>query len=334
MIYKGVELYNVQELLDVPGEEGKLCSRIPDTLRLRLNEFAQFRALETAGCEARFILQGERARLTLRSTERPSIIEVYQGCFLVGWHVVGTDRTEIVIERPANLDELVRITETYSLPFDARLTRVVLPWRPAALLFDIEGDVELPRAEQTPSVRYLAYGSSITHGNAAVRPTATYAMRTAQLLGVDLINLGFGGGAHLEREMADYIAARQDWDMATLELGINIIGSVDVSEFARRVGYFIATVAGSHPDQWVFAIDLFTCHYDLEADPKIVAFRGIVRRTVERLGLPRLVYLSGLDLLPSVCGLTTDLVHPSPHGMEEMAHNLSRGIREHLRHGR
>ena len=64
----------------------------------------------------------------------------------------------------------------------------------------------------------------------------------AQLLGVDLINLGFGGGACLEPEIADYIAGRQDWDFASLELGINLLRQVEPEEFARRVDYFVERI--------------------------------------------------------------------------------------------
>ena len=42
--------------------------------------------------------------------------------------------------------------------------------------------------------------------------------------------------------MADYIAGRDDWDFATLEMGINMIGDFDVEEFRSRVEYFIPKI--------------------------------------------------------------------------------------------
>ena len=331
MIYGGVELYNVHELLDDESGEAKGFTRIPNDLRLKLNESAGRNALQTTGCEVRFSLKSDSAKIVLQSTERSSIVEVYQGCFFMAWHTVGLEPTEIPVQLPERIDELDRLTQEHGLPFDARLIRVALPWRPPAKLIAIEGSFDLPRPEQTPATRYLAYGSSITHGNSAIRPTGCWARRTAQNLGVDLINLGFGGGAHLEREMADYIAGRSDWDFATLEMGINIIGSIDEDEFARRVDYFVTTIAQAHPDKWIFCIDLFTCRYDFEGrdlrpSDKIVAFRGIVGDKVAQLNLPKLVHVSGSDILTSVDGLTADLVHPSPHGMEEMATNMTRLI--------
>jgi len=355
MRFENAELYNVHELLEgdglrvVPEQtrerlkelggdpdavwgaedgEGWWFCRIPDPLRLQLNPQAQLNALQATGAEVRFNLKGEKARIALKCTQAPVVAEVHQGSFFIGWHVVGREPTEIEVALPANVDELERLSRAHGLPFDARLTRVLLPWRPPTRLLGFEGDCEPPRPEQTPAEKCLAYGSSITHGNASVRPSGMYAHRAAQLLGVDLINLGFGGGAHLEREMADYIAARSDWDFASLEMGINLLWRVEVDEFARRVDYFVETIARAHPDQWIFCIDVFTCRDDLEGGEKARAFRKIVREKVESLDMPGLVHVPGDEILTSVRGLTADLVHPSPYGMEEMARNLSERIRE------
>jgi hypothetical protein len=330
MVYGGVELYNVQELLEDEQCEGRLPLRIPNDLRLRLNPSAQAAALACSGCEVRFNLKSDSARVVLKSREGPSIAEVYQGCFFRSWHPMGSQPAEISVELPENIDELDRVTKERNLPFDARLTRIILPCRPAAELIGIEGDFDLPRPGQTPSVKYLAYGSSITHFSAAVRPTGCYAQKMAQFLGSDVINLGFGGGAHLEPEMADYIAGRDDWDVATLEMGINLIWDIDVDEFAKRVDCFVGTISASHPDKWLFCVDLFTCELDFHHDPKVAAFRNVVREKVEALNSPKVVYVPGTDMLTSANGLTADLVHPSPFGMEEIAANLSRIIRQHV----
>jgi hypothetical protein len=326
MIYKDVELYNVHELLDEGDDGSKTFSRIPNALRLGLNSSAMNNAVATPGSEVRFNLTGDEARITLKDTGAspvPAIVEVYQGSFLSSVHTIGLDPTEVVVTRHANTDRLGELTRSHDLPYDIGLSRVILPWRPPCRLLSIEGETTLPRADQTPDVRYLAYGSSITHGSNAVRPTGTYAMRTAQFLSVDLISLGFGGGAHLEPSMADYISGRDDWDFASMELGINLLGSIEVEEFERRVAYFIPTIARAHPDKWIFCIDVFPCRWDFAADPKADAFRTVVKKQVEALNLPKLVHVSGMDMLSTMTGLTADLVHPSPSGMEEMARYLA-----------
>ena len=340
MIYKNTELYNVEELIEPADGRGKILTRIPNSLRTILNPSAKQNALSAAGCEIRFNLEGESARIVLKLEEteddRLAIGEVFQGAFHFSRHFVGTEPTEITVLHPQNIKEHLKLRDKISkekfLPFDAHLTRVILPYRPGVRIIDIEGDIAPPRQGQIPERKYLAYGSSITHGSAGIRPTGPYAMRTAQILGADLINLGFGGGAHCEKEMAEYIARREDWDFATLEMGINMVGDFEVEEFKNRVEYFIERIARSRPDKWVFCIDLFPCYWDFDPASTISskpnAFREIVRETVERLNMEKLIHIDGREILKDVSGLTFDLTHPAASGMEQMASNLSRAIEE------
>jgi len=319
------------------AEEGQWLSRLPEALRRKVNPLAQLMALAAPGCELRFRIHSGTARLKLRAGTRPrpngvhpATIEVYQGVFQTAWHVVERKAKTIEIALPENLALLQAVSEREALPYDAGLTRIVLPWEGPAQLIGLEGDIEPPRVGDVPARRMLSYGSSITHGALAIRPTGSWAWRLSDKLGVDRLNLGFGGGAHLEPEMADYIAERQDWALATLELGINIVGTVTVDEFAERVAYFVPRIAQAHPDKWIFCVDLFRCAHDPANVAKIDAYRAVVRRQVEALALPRLVHVPGEAVLTSMSGLAADLVHPSPAGMEEIATNMARVIREKM----
>ena len=329
MLYRVLQLYNIAELLPDETSSSLALTRIPNDLRMSLNQLACDRASHATGAELRFNLQSDEAIITLCCPEKPAICEVWQGDFLVDWHIVGTEPTEIVVKNPARLERLSVMPAQHNSMFDSDLTRVLLPYRPATQLVDVRGEWTPPRAEQTPTRRLLMYGSSITHGNSAIRPSGCWAHRTAQLLKVDAINLGFGGGAHLEPQMADYLAARDDWEMATLETGINI-GGIGRVEFARRIDYFIETIARALPDKWIFCLGVFRCNADVQGEPTFAEFRDEVRRKVESLNMPRLVYLDGLEMGPSLTGLTADLVHPSPAGMEEIARNVCAAIETRL----
>ena len=182
----GAEVSKIEKFF----EDGKLMSRIPESVREKLNDSAKNNALATAGCEIRFNIKSGSAKIILQSVDsRFPLLEVYQGNFFISSHLVKDKPTEINISLPENLETLARLSEEYNLPFDSKLTRVILPYGKTKLI-DIEGDITPPEEGQTPKVKYLAYGSSITHGLTAIRPTGTYAMKTAYLLGVDLINLG------------------------------------------------------------------------------------------------------------------------------------------------
>jgi hypothetical protein len=318
-----VWLHNVAELLEV--EEGIVLTRIPDRLRMVINERAQVMALQTAGVEIRFNLKSKEARIILKSKEEGTCMgEVYQGNFLSSTYLVNNRNSEVIISLPVNIEKLKEVSQREGHPFEAGLTRVILPYRATCVIVDIEGEFELPRKEQLPAKSYLAYGSSITHGATATRPTGTYAMRTAQLLGVDLINLGFGSGNLCEQGMADYIAGRNDWEFASLEMGINMVSRFDVSEFRKRVEYFVSAIAKAHPDKYIFCIDMFTFYMDMEKEEqRHKLFRKVVRDVVKEVNSDKVIHIDGRKLLRHWSGLCTDIVHPSPSGMEEIAWNLA-----------
>jgi len=330
MIHGNVELYNVAELLPTENNVGKYLCRIPNNLRVTLNPAAEANALCAAGSEIRFNLEDKTAKVTL-SSDIPGLAEVFQGSFHASWHIIGPQPTEMGVSLPENIKFLEAVAKEKGLPYDPRLTRIILPIYSPIRLISIEGETTPPRSSQTPSSKYLAYGSSITHGASAMRPTGSYTMRTAQRLGVDLINLGFGGGAHCEGQMADYIAERKDWNFASLEMGINMVGGFSTEEFTERVEYFVKRIAKAHPSKWVFAIDLFTFAGDYDRNSKKQnEFRQAVKETVENLDLPRLVYVDGRRMLKAASGLTFDLVHPAPGGMEEISTNLASLIKRKM----
>jgi len=327
MLYQNVELHNVVELIPSDKGEGFHMLRVPSQLRATLNEAARGCAVYPSGVEVRFNLApGQKAKIVLAAEGGevvPTAAECYQGCYRMWAKVVKQEPTTLTIEHGANQAKLERISRDYNLPFDSRLTRVLVPPTVPVRLISIEGDMTPPQPGQTPSRRYLAYGSSITHGANACRPSGIYAMLTARHLGADLIAQGYGGGAHLEETMAQYLAGRDDWDFASLEMGINI-GGLKADEFRRKVEKFVGIIASAHPDKWIFCIDVFPFWPDLgEPADHCVGFREAVAAAVKALHRPHLVHVDGREILRDPAGLSNDLVHPTDDGFAEMALNLS-----------
>ncbi len=312
--------HNAVEIIET--EDGVHAARLPVALEPYLNPNAQMRMYWSVGCELRFVPRAWPVHVTLsKADEGPALVTVYHGAFMRGQqHIVGPDPVTIAITPPDKMAHLIDIAGRDGHAFDPQLVRVMLPWRGTTMVHSVEGDIVPPRPDQTPATRYLAYGSSISQGNLALRPDGMYVARTAQRLGVDLFNKGLGGGAHLEPEVADFIASRDDWDFATLELGINMVGGFSAEAFDARAHQFVATVAAT--GRRVFVLDLLPFVND--ADPaKVASFRQSVRDAVAAAGQPNTVYVDAQPLLPDLTGLTTDLVHPSPAGMETIAANLA-----------
>ena len=154
-----------------------------------------------------------------------------------------SNETKINIPKCDRLSVLKEITKSRSLPFDPEVIRIVLPYG-TCYYVGIEGEVEPPLKSQLPEKSYLAYGSSITHGSLSLAAPYSYPFRISQMLSCDYINFGFAGSAHMERTMAEYIVSRKDWDFASIEMGVNMLGSeYSVELFEERVKEFVDIMA-------------------------------------------------------------------------------------------
>ncbi len=336
MLFQNIELYNVSELEELGRDGAYKMLRIPRSVQQQLDtEQGKNMAYANTGVELRFNMISDSVKIKLCANDPNRILRqlVYYGPIGAGWqdcvkYVTGSP-TEITIQKPTNKEQYEAAAKALGSEFDPMLVRVLMLNAPCSII-SVEGKVEPPRKEQTPKKKYLAYGSSITHGSLALNQNETYAFRVADSLGYDLINLGFAGSAYIEGAMADHIASRNDWDTATLEMGINVLSSMELEEYRKRVKYFISTVAGAHPDKKVFCIDLFYCGAEFNGNTRPEQMREIMRDTVEELALPNAVYLNGKTLLTGIHGLSGDMVHPNVYGAEEIARNLSAAMKKHL----
>lgn len=326
MIFQNIDFHNVAQL--TPEGDGWMMWRFPQELRPQLNtrlcnDISHF----NSGVELRFRIKGEGVTLLLRSMPEleAQVAHIYYGSFQGGWErsarMIGTEVTRVHIPAAANLDALRQISENAHLPYDPALVRVVLPYG-TCIYLGCEGEVEPPLPGDTPAKTYLAYGSSITHGSLALSAPHTYAFRIAQLLGTDYLNLGCAGTAHLEEAMARHIVDRKDWDFASVEMGINMLGSFTAEDFEARVDRFTAILAAD--GRPVFATSLF--HFNGDDQAKGMAFRRIVRKYAEE----RLHFIDGLELLENPAFLAQDMVHPSLEGQEQIARRWSEFMKARL----
>ena len=339
MIYKNVELHNIAEVCPVEGKDGVRLQRIPEDVRVHLTEGGQMRALQPDNGEVRFVADGS-VKVTLSSSGETDLT-LFHGDFDGRQRFVVTSEPT-VIEVASSNPRLQEITPRYKahLNFSSEVRRLILGGRrrEPVVLHSIEGDsIRPPKPEELPSVRHLAYGTSITHGFDAEGPHLTYAAQTAWHLGADLINLGLGGSAHCEFQLADYIAQRNDWDIATLALSVNMQG-FKMDEFYKRVSYMVNTVSGKNPGKPVACITLYPYSRDFGIDtiaPQLGGtseeFRQALRDAVSACPNDNAHLIEGPDVLTDIRGLTFDLVHPSDNGMIQMGRNLAEKLKKLLK---
>lgn len=341
MIYKNVELHNIEEVTQVPGKDGVRLQRVPESVRVHLNEGAQWRMLQPDSAEIRFLADSPTTRITL-SSEGETKATVFFGLFDGRQRfVIGAVPQTIEITYSENLAQLEHSLWD-KMSFSPRVIRLILGGGQRDPLFfhKIEGkNVRPPGLNDVPAIRYLAYGTSITHGFDAEGPHLTYPSQTARLLGADVINLGVGGSAHCEPELADYIAGRKDWDIATLALSVNMIG-FSLEEFSKRISYMVETIAGSNSTRPVACITLYPYFHDFGVKHPGISmvkpeeYRQALRDVVNASSCPNVHLLEGPELLTNISGLTADLIHPADNGMIEIGHNLAEKLKSEMKEQR
>jgi len=337
MIYQNVEFHNVAETFQAPGG-GLGLLRVPQSVREHLNEGAKYRVAQPAGAEIRFVSDGP-VKVTLSCPQEPALAVIFFGGFRHGAPItIGREKQTIDIPPMDRFDEILAEVKQ-DMPFSHRVRRVMLG-DGAVVFHGIEGDgLRPPEPHELPKLRYLAYGTSITHGFSAIAPHLCYAAQTARRLGADLINLGLGGAAHCEAELADYIASRSDWDIATLALSVNMMGFTN-DEFYRRVSYMVNTVAGADTQRPVACITLYSFFGDIIGSFDEYGWKGtpqekrqLLRDAVAACPHPNVHLIEGTDILADMTGLTTDLIHPADDGMIQMGENLSARLKAILAGG-
>jgi lysophospholipase L1-like esterase len=329
MLTAHYELHNIAELDQTSGYPAPLARRVPREVADQLVNGS----LVTGDCslsEIRFrTLSGRRCAVVLTAINGGDLF-VYRG-----------DLSHNHIKLPAGQvfrhiidwenDPLARLDPAAfsNHRFHPAVWRLVLDGPVLLHGIDLLGSrIAPPLPEQKPRLRWLAYGSSITHGYSPVTRQQCYVALVARRLGVDAINLGQSGSCFCEPEMADYIAGRDDWDVATCELGINMRNSVPPDEFARRARRLVEVVTERRPGKPLVLISPFLTGDDLLTASSPAALT--TRAYEASLGDLASVFaghgvhlLSGRDLLPDVAGLTCDLVHPSSDGHAVIAERLA-----------
>ena len=328
--YPSVSLHNVAELVPADWATGgdRLC-RLPASVGSGLNVDARERVRCPTGSEIRFVPEGEESAVsvTLSAAERTQV-RPFWGAFQP-WEPVEIGRTPKTItltvpDRLRNLDSTADRGR-----FDPSVCRLVFERAPAVALHGVTGGCRPPTSEEVPDRRYLAYGTSITEGAAASAPHLNYVSHVARNLGWDALNFGCSGSAFCESAMADYIASRDDWDVATLALSVNMANrGFTLAQFRERIDAFVDRIAGAHPDKPIGCVTLFPYFADVVegADAERAAdFRAALRSAVDDSPHSNLFIVEGTDLM-TVSGLTADVLHPGDTGMEA----IGRGLARHL----
>jgi len=320
-----IEFHNVAELIADTGESGRLLQRMPEALRHVLNPTAQIAACSPSHCELRYVSAAPTVEITLHSEVHHEYLRIYQGDHFQQEFCLDPNETR-TFELQCDPRLVAHAEHAHGFSPEVMRLRLSGTGRVRFLCAEAYGSsLRPPTAAEKPAITMLAYGSSITQGFSSGRLANAFLAQTAKRLGIDFINLGFGGSCHCETELGDHFAARQDWQIALLELGINMLGAKPAisSDQFRKLARDILEKTSRDPARSVVAITLFPGGHDLPDAPRAAEpWRQILRELVAELARPNLSLIEGPDLL-DWNGLTTDLCHPCDHGHTMIAERLS-----------
>jgi hypothetical protein len=279
--------------------------------------------------EIRFVTEAQNVRLYLSSEECDATVWVFRGNFSFGNYGVPQGKVHCLhLVAPEVFPTVQReMLETGS--FNSNVWRFVLDRSSMAFHgIDTFGyDVRPPTAAEKPKLKWLAYGSSITHSS-----VRGYPAQAAMRLGVDMLNKGLSGACEIEPEAAEFVAARCDWDFATLELGVNMRRWWPAHGFEERARNIVARCLAAKPGKPIALLTIFpNCAASL-AKPDIstereVAYNDILRQIAADHAADGVHLIEGSDILSELHLLTQDLLHPSEFGHVRMGENLANKLR-------
>ena len=182
-----------------------------------------------------------------------------------------------------------------------------------------------------PSYRFakpiVYYGSSITQGACASRPSNAYTNRITRLCDVDHINLGFSGSALAEDAMIDYIASL-DMQVFVCDYDHNAPNPQHLETTHSRL---YKAVRAAHP---TLPIVFVTAPTDERFFADIAARKAIIYRTYEKaraVGDENVYFIDGNSFFSD--DGTVEGLHPNDIGFAGMAQRIGNVVSRILDEG-
>jgi hypothetical protein len=154
----------------------------------------------------------------------------------------------------------VRTVRFTGLAGEEKDIEIWLPHDETARLVALRTDAPVLPAPAGGRRVWLHHGSSISHGSNATAPTGTWPAVAAALGAVELVNLGFGGGALLDPFTARAIRDTPA-DLISVKIGINIVNAdlMRLRAFGPAVHGFLDTIREGHPTTPLLVVSPLYC---------------------------------------------------------------------------
>jgi lysophospholipase L1-like esterase len=201
------------------------------------------------------------------------------------------------------------------------------------LLLDDQASFRVPT---DPRLKWVTYGSSITHCGGATSPSRSWPATAARARNLNLTCLGYGGQCHIDPMVARMIRDLPA-DLISLKLGINVQGgsTLNARTFKPAIIGMVQIIREKHPQTPIILVSPIISP-PRESTPNQVglsleAMRNEVEDAWKRLvsaGDSNLYYVHGHKLFGEdlVGDYLPDLLHPNGDGYEIMGQNAAEQV--------
>ena len=330
MIYKNVELFNVEEAEEFDG--GVILQRFTKSACEDVRGRGSWMVSAAMGCEVRFVTESDMFWITFGALDDDVTVYASFGDYSYEKYLIKAgQRTTLKFE---NRDFFDGFDEALMSKFEDRFSHNV--WRfyfhsEAPVVFyglrTMHKEARPLKSDEAPKIKMLAYGSSITHWCYAMDSRNSYIQQVARRLNMDVFNKGMAGACRLEKSMADYLISKDDWDIAFFELGINVLNAYTVEEFKEKAEYLVKGICEKNPEKPVFLTGFYYSGNNLTGfNQKLDDFEEVLKSIKVKYDFKNLHYINGIDIMDSAEYLCRDFGHPSDYGHIRMGENLSKII--------
>lgn len=310
-----VELFNVCEAQKC--DKGYILNRYPEEIQKYMSVRGSWIASMSCGCEIRFVKTEPGVTRVCLFAERGDCLAVLYRGDRVEKNFVIKDGTYYNLEIDANGSDTVNNPEFFANDvFSKDVVRIVL-FSSRVILSSIETygrTIRKPNADELPKKTIFAYGSSITHGTAAITSPLTYVSTAARHLKYQVMNKGLGGACFNEKEVADFFAANIDYDYMIYECGTNMLDDYPLDEIEKRCTYLLKKMLEKNPDKKIFLLTPPTPRLRYDKPQFYAEIIDTVKKVHANANSENCIFVNSELFEDSTAYVTTDIIHPSTEG--------------------
>lgn len=333
MIRENILFHNVDEIEET--RLGLRLHRFKREVSANVNPHARDMNRYACGCEMRFVTEAPKIKITLYSDDAYGEVLVFCGDNMLSSHRVTQTgfMTFTVVDNKGFKDLENGFFDEGNRRFSKNVWRIYFQsFRCTVVDIDaFEYPIRPPEESELPHKTLLSYGSSISHGSATLFHPNSYSQTFARLAKMDCLTKGTGGSCFVEKAVADDFVKRNDWDVALLELGINMLAGFEIEVFSERLNYFADKMLST--GKKIIFVTMFPCGvcYNGEKNyTKFQEFNEIIRKKCMTVDKKQCLLVEGADILTNTTWLMCDNIHPSTEGHMMMGINLYNQAKDFL----